>query len=146
MRLRRNILGLSQEKLGEAIGLNFQQVQKYERGAHRVGVCRLREIARVLDVPIGFFFDDIDPMRSQPILDLPEAAKAEFFQLQEASELLVAYYEISDAKLRRRLGDLAKALAAEESEVATTTPRPKSLEALAKLLPIPGDPSRGEQD
>src|SRR5579884_1124067 len=64
IRLRRNMLALSQEKLGEAIGLTFQQVQKYERGANRVGASRLHELSRVLDVPVSFFFDDTDPVRA----------------------------------------------------------------------------------
>src|ERR671927_529699 len=64
LRLRRNMLGLSQEKLGEAIGLTFQQVQKYERGANRIGASRLHEPSRVLDVPVSFFFDDTDPVRA----------------------------------------------------------------------------------
>src|ERR1700752_933156 len=59
VRLRRTLLGMSQEKLGEAIGLTFQQVQKYERGANRVGASRLYDLSRVLDVPVSFFFDDI---------------------------------------------------------------------------------------
>src|SRR5919205_3446987 len=64
LRLRRNMLGLSQEKLGQAIGLTFQQVQKYERGANRIGASRLHELSRVLDVPVSFFFDDTDPVRA----------------------------------------------------------------------------------
>ena len=64
VRLRRNMLGLSQEKLGEAIGLTFQQVQKYERGANRIGASRLHDLSRVLDVPVSFFFDDMDPVRA----------------------------------------------------------------------------------
>ena len=63
VRLRRNMLGLSQEKLGEAIRLTFQQVQKYERGANRIGASRLHDLSRVLDVPVSFFFDDMDPVR-----------------------------------------------------------------------------------
>ena len=59
VRLRRTLLGLSQEKLGEAIGLTFQQVQKYERGANRIGASRLFDLSRVLDVPVGYFFDDM---------------------------------------------------------------------------------------
>src|SRR6201998_3236858 len=59
VRLRRTLLGMSQEKLGEAIGLTFQQVQKYERGANRIGASRLFDLSRVLDVPVSFFFDDI---------------------------------------------------------------------------------------
>src|SRR5215211_6621703 len=64
LRLRRKIVGLSQEKLGEAIGLTFQQVQKYEHGANRIGASRLHELSRVLDVPISFFFNDTDPVRA----------------------------------------------------------------------------------
>nr|WP_264789685.1 helix-turn-helix transcriptional regulator [Gluconobacter kanchanaburiensis] len=67
MRLRRTLMGLSQEKLGEALGLTFQQIQKYERGANRVGASRLYDLAQVLDVPIGFFFDDMhEPQDSRP--------------------------------------------------------------------------------
>src|ERR1700689_2171940 len=65
LRLRRTLLGMSQEKLGEAIGLTFQQVQKYERGANRVGASRLFDLSRVLDVPVSFFFDDISDDVSQ---------------------------------------------------------------------------------
>ncbi len=61
VRLRRTLLGMSQEKLGDAIGLTFQQVQKYERGANRVGASRLYDLSRVLDVPVSFFFEDIAP-------------------------------------------------------------------------------------
>src|ERR1700745_3000245 len=61
VRLRRTLLGMSQEKLGDAIGLTFQQVQKYERGANRVGASRLFELSRVLDVPVSFFFDELGP-------------------------------------------------------------------------------------
>src|SRR5512134_3751494 len=60
VRLRRTLLGLSQEKLGEAVGLTFQQIQKYERGANRIGASRLFEFSRILDVPVSFFFDDMD--------------------------------------------------------------------------------------
>src|SRR6516164_3891114 len=59
VRLRRTLLGMSQERLGEALGLTFQQVQKYERGVNRVGASRLFDLSRVLDVPISFFFDDM---------------------------------------------------------------------------------------
>src|SRR5579883_3316499 len=71
VRLRRTLLGMSQEKLGDAIGLTFQQVQKYERGANRVGASRLFELSRVLDVPVSFFFDELDPDTAQAV---PSAA------------------------------------------------------------------------
>src|SRR3569833_3753192 len=67
VRLRRTLLGMSQEKLGEAIGLTFQQVQKYERGANRIGASRLFDLSRVLDVPVSFFFDDTAPVRAPPM-------------------------------------------------------------------------------
>ena len=67
LRMRRNMLGMSQEKLGEAVGLTFQQIQKYERGANRVGASRLYQFARVLDVPVSFFYDDVDPVRAPAI-------------------------------------------------------------------------------
>src|SRR5579875_2588524 len=67
VRLRRNMLGLSQEKLGEAIGLTFQQVQKYERGANRIGASRLHDLSRVLAVPVSFLVDDLDRLRAPAI-------------------------------------------------------------------------------
>ena len=117
IRLRRNMLALSQEKLGEAIGLTFQQVQKYERGANRVGASRLHELSRVLDVPVSFFFDDTDPVRAPAIPSGFEEEPAEGFDTdpmrrRETLDLVNAFYQIEDAALRRRLFDLAKALAA----------------------------------
>jgi transcriptional regulator with XRE-family HTH domain len=124
IRLRRNMLGLSQEKLGEAIGLTFQQVQKYERGANRVGASRLHELSRVLDVPVSFFFDDMDPVRAPAIPDGFTEAPAEGFdsdplRRRETVDLVSAYYEIGDATLRRRFFDLAKALVASPGQAAT---------------------------
>src|SRR6202167_6011622 len=78
VRLRRNMLGLSQEKLGEAIGLTFQQVQKYERGANRIGASRLLELSRILDVPVQFFYDDQDPVRAPAIAGFAESEQATF--------------------------------------------------------------------
>jgi transcriptional regulator with XRE-family HTH domain len=115
VRLRRNMLGLSQEKLGEALGLTFQQIQKYERGVNRIGASRLMEIARVLDVPIAFFYDDTDPVRAPPIpKDLDEAANRDpardYLAREDAAELVASYYAIKDERLRRDLFDLIKAL------------------------------------
>src|SRR5271154_3705230 len=78
VRLRRNMLGLSQEKLGEAIGLTFQQVQKYERGANRIGASRLHELSRFLDVPVQFFYDDQDPVRAPAIAGFEESEQESF--------------------------------------------------------------------
>ena len=109
------MLGLSQEKLGEAIGLTFQQVQKYERGANRIGASRLHDLSRVLDVPVSFFFDDMDPVRAPAIpagfAEPPgEAFEADPLRKRETVELVGAYYRIDDATVRRRLFELAKAL------------------------------------
>jgi len=127
VRLRRNMLGLSQEKLGEAIGLTFQQVQKYERGANRIGASRLHELSRVLDVPVSFFFDDMDPVRAPAIPGGFAEPPAEPFESdplrkRETVELVEAYYGIDDAAVRRRLFDLAKALAAEGAGASEKTP------------------------
>ena len=116
VRLRRNMLGLSQEKLGEAIGLTFQQVQKYERGANRIGASRLHDLSRVLDVPVSFFFDDMDPVRAPAIpAGFAEPAAEPFdsdpLRRRETVELVSAYYRIDDPALRRRLFELARALA-----------------------------------
>jgi transcriptional regulator with XRE-family HTH domain len=117
LRLRRTMLGLSQEKLGEAIGLTFQQVQKYERGANRIGASRLYELSRVLDVPVSFFFDDTDPVRAPAMGGFAEPAAGAFeadpLRQPETLELVRAYCAIDDSMLRRHLLDLAKALAAE---------------------------------
>ncbi len=117
VRLRRNMLGLSQEKLGEAIGLTFQQVQKYERGANRIGASRLLELSRVLDVPVSFFYDETDPVRAPAIPSGFEESPQDGFdndplRKRETLELVDAYYDIQDAATRRRLFDLAKALVA----------------------------------
>src|SRR4051794_39986068 len=117
LRLRRNMLGLSQEKLGEAIGLTFQQVQKYERGANRIGASRLHELSQALDVPVSFFFDDTDPVRAPAMGGFAEPP-AEAFETDplhqpETLELVRAYLAIEDATVRRRLLDFVKALAAE---------------------------------
>ncbi len=116
VRLRRTLLGMSQEKLGDAIGLTFQQVQKYERGANRVGASRLYDLSRVLDIPVSFFFEDMT-VAGEPELrvgGLSEAAdgyEADPLLKRETLELVRAYYKITDPHIRRRLFDLAKALA-----------------------------------
>lgn len=121
VRLRRTLLGMSQEKLAEAMGLTFQQVQKYERGANRVSASRLYDLSRILDVPIGFFFDDLtgDVKKQAPSLLLAGVAAEEAAEAnaqdpalsRETLELIRAYYQISDPGVRKRVADLAKALA-----------------------------------
>src|ERR1700759_50305 len=108
VRLRRTLRGMSQEKLGEAIGLTFQQVQKYERGANRIGASRLHDLSRVLDVPVSFFFDDMDPVRAPAIPagaaeDGAEDFDADPLRRRETVELGSAYYRIDNPAFRRRL-------------------------------------------
>jgi len=129
VRLRRTLLGLSQEKLGEAIGLTFQQVQKYERGANRIGASRLFDLSRVLDVPVSFFFDDMSEGTSQlsPRMmvaglaeEPPVMSESDPLTKRETLELVRAYYRITDPQVRKRVFELAKALAnaGESSETA----------------------------
>jgi len=114
VRLRRTLLGMSQKKLGNALGLTFQQIQKYERGANRIGSSRLFLLSRILDVPVSFFFDDMAPEVASGQPDFPEAAQANFDQddlaKRETLELVRAYYKITDADVRKRLFDLVKAV------------------------------------
>src|SRR5512147_2967524 len=86
IRLRRTLLGMSQEKLGEALGLTFQQIQKYERGVNRIGASRLFDLARVLDVPIGFFFDDMSPELGGNAANRSRGAAFGFAEGQEGFE------------------------------------------------------------
>jgi len=114
VRLRRTLLGMSQKKLGNALGLTFQQIQKYERGANRIGSSRLFLLSRILDVPVSFFFDDMAPEVASGQPDFAEAAQANFDQddlaKRETLELVRAYYKITDADVRKRLFDLVKAV------------------------------------
>jgi transcriptional regulator with XRE-family HTH domain len=116
VRMRRTLLGMSQEKLGEALGLTFQQVQKYERGANRIGASRLHEISRILDVPVSFFFEEMtgEPAAAAAVGGLTEEP-AEFdhdpMAKRETLELVRAYYRIRDPKVRKRIFELTKAVA-----------------------------------
>ncbi|HSK40910.1 MAG TPA: helix-turn-helix domain-containing protein [Arenibaculum sp.] len=120
VRLRRTLLGMSQEKLGEAIGLTFQQVQKYERGANRIGASRLFDLSRVLDVPVSFFFDDMpsseDVSQAAQASGYPEVERQAGFEpdpmaKRETLELVRAYYRISDPHVRKRIFELTKSVA-----------------------------------
>ncbi|HLI10099.1 MAG TPA: helix-turn-helix transcriptional regulator [Alphaproteobacteria bacterium] len=116
VRLRRTMLGMSQEKLGEAIGLTFQQVQKYERGANRIGASRLFELSRVLDVPVSFFFDDMPSdaalrsSRAGHLGEEGEPVELDPMAKRETLELVRAYYKILDPGVRKKVFELTKAL------------------------------------
>ena len=136
LRLRRNMLGLSQQGLGAALGLTFQQIQKYERGANRIGESRLLEMARRLDVPIAFFFDDTDPVRAPAAPEgfnqpPPERAIDQFHE-PETIELVTAYYLIAELPIRRRLLDLSKALAIRGSDAGDIVARPRRRAAVGR--------------
>ncbi|HER26076.1 MAG TPA: XRE family transcriptional regulator [Rhodospirillales bacterium] len=121
LRLRRTLLGISQEKLGEAVGLTFQQIQKYERGANRVGASRLYEFSRVLDVSVSYFFEEMNEktVASRGRRLAPSALSDQDQQelasnplaRRETLELVRAYYRIESPKVRKRTFELVKALA-----------------------------------
>jgi transcriptional regulator with XRE-family HTH domain len=120
VKLRRTLLGLSQEKLGEALDLTFQQIQKYERGANRIGASRLHQLSRVLDVPVSFFFDDMAETgdRPQPVgggAPGQPAIEPDLTARRETMELVRAYYRIPEPGVRKRLFDLIKAVASSDS-------------------------------
>ena len=117
VRLRRTLLGMTQTGLGQAIGLTFQQVQKYERGVNRIGSSRLYDLARVLDVPVNFFFDempkDVASKSTAASSGPPEGAEAfdpDIVSKRETLELVRAYYKIENAQVRKRLFELVKVL------------------------------------
>jgi len=119
VRLRRMMLGMSQEKLGEHLGITFQQIQKYEKGTNRIGASRLQHIARVLQMPVSFFFEDAPgaPANSTNAAGLAEPPATnyvvDFLSSSEGIQLNRAFVRIKDAKLRRRVIDLVQAMAGE---------------------------------
>lgn len=125
MRQRRVLLAMSQTKLGDAVGLTFQQIQKYERGSNRMGSSRLFEFAKVLDVPVSYFFDEMPsnvlsgrPISGRGRKDFGEAG-APFEReknpliKRETLELVRAYYKIREGQVRRRIFEMVKAVGAD---------------------------------
>ena len=121
VRLRRTLLGMSAHRLGDALGLTFQQVQKYERGANRIGASRLFDLSRVLDVPVSFFFDDMGEaaQSSSPAAVIKGEAvttaaspgdERNPMAKRETLELVRSYYSITDESVRRKVYELAKTL------------------------------------
>jgi transcriptional regulator with XRE-family HTH domain len=117
VRMRRIMLGMSQEKLGEALGLTFQQVQKYEKGTNRVGASRIQQISEILQVPVSFLFEG-GPSGIASVDNLTEAASptyvSDFLATSEGLALTRAFTRISDAKLRRSIVDMVEQIAARE--------------------------------
>ena len=108
--MRRMLIGMSQEKLGEALGLTFQQVQKYEKGANRIGASRLHQIGGVLGVPIEYFFEGLEQEGGGGTA-LSGSLPAEFLSTAEGIQLNSAFFAISDPQLRKRILELLKTLA-----------------------------------
>lgn len=133
IRLRRNILHLTQQQLADLLGLTFQQVQKYEKGLNRVGASRLWDISRVLDVSMDFFFEDMDnkiAVKSPRMLNISKSSNIFLAEKQhnfgedpmtkkETLELIRAYYKIPNRKVAKNLYDIIIALS--KSSVATSS-------------------------
>jgi len=119
VRMRRMMLSMSQEKLGDALDLTFQQVQKYEKGTNRIGASRLQQISHILQVPISFFFDGAPTVpagaRSEGLSEAPSPAYvSDFLATSDGLALTKAFMRISDSKLRRRIVDLVEQIAAHD--------------------------------
>src|SRR5271168_387189 len=116
VRMRRMMLGMSQEKLGDALGLTFQQVQKYEKGTNRIGASRLQQIAQILQVPVAFFFEGAPGAqiigRGKGPAEAPSPAYvSDFLATSDGLALTKAFMQIRDGKLRRRIVDLVEQVA-----------------------------------
>ncbi|QAY94992.1 transcriptional regulator [Methylovirgula ligni] len=123
VRMRRVLLGMSQEKLGEALGLTFQQIQKYEKGTNRIGASRLQQISRALNVPPAFFFDgaplhDETGLENGSVLSVAEPSSSsfvlDFISTAEGLHLNKAFARIQDPKVRKRIIDLVTSLASDD--------------------------------
>ena len=118
VRMRRMMLAMSQEKLGDALGLTFQQVQKYEKGTNRIGASRLQQISSILQVPVSFFFEgasELDGSGRGGANDAPSPAYvSDFLATSDGLALTKAFMRIPDAKLRRRIVDLVEQIAGDD--------------------------------
>jgi transcriptional regulator with XRE-family HTH domain len=117
VRMRRMMLNMSQEKLGDALSLTFQQVQKYEKGTNRIGASRLQQIAHILQVPVSFFFEGAPQMpgHSAVLGEAPSPAYvSDFLATSDGLSLTKAFMRIKNGKLRRRIVDLVEQIAGED--------------------------------
>lgn len=119
IRMRRMMISMSQEKLGEKLGITFQQIQKYEKGTNRVGASRLQQIATVLGVPVSFFFEGA-PVPDSSASGFSDSANpayvSDFLATSDGLALTKAFMKIKDSKVRRRIVDLVEAMVAEETK------------------------------
>jgi transcriptional regulator with XRE-family HTH domain len=121
VRMRRMMLGMSQEKLGDALALTFQQVQKYEKGTNRIGASRLQQISQILQVPVAFFFEGAPVLPegapSEGMQEAPSPAYvSDFLATSDGLSLTKAFMRIPDPKLRRRIVDLVQQIAGGDTE------------------------------
>lgn len=118
VRLRRMLLGMSQERLGDSMGLTFQQVQKYEKGVNRIGASRLFQIAKILDVPVQFFFEEAPQFDGSAPTGMAEPESEtfilEFLNSREGLELNRAFVKIADPKVRKSVVDLVRSLSSQD--------------------------------
>ena len=117
VRMRRLMLGMSQEKLGDGLGLTFQQVQKYEKGTNRIGASRLQHISHILGIPVPFFFEGAPHLPGQPkgIGEAPSPAYVfDFLATTDGLALTKAFMRIKEQKLRRRIVDLVEEIAGDD--------------------------------
>jgi len=120
VRMRRMLLGMSQERLGEHLGLTFQQVQKYEKGVNRIGASRLFGLAQVLGVPIQFFYENmpssVSGLAAAPGMGEPcgDTYVADFLSTRDSVELNKAFARITDPRVRRSIVDMVKSVAGED--------------------------------
>jgi transcriptional regulator with XRE-family HTH domain len=130
LRMRRNLVGLSQEQLGKSLGLTFQQIQKYERGVNRMGSSRLFQVAKTLSVPVAYFFEEISSSHEslsqpgfadndqEPLENAASSGKQNDYDIlrrRETLELVRAYYRIQDDKQRRKVYALIRSMSDESS-------------------------------
>ena len=117
IKAQRRLVGMSQNTLADRLGVTFQQIQKYEKGTNRVGASRLQNISNILNVPVSFFFEDAPGDTSSGQSGMAEASSSnyvvDFLSSSEGLQLNRAFVKISDAKVRRKIVELVKALAAE---------------------------------
>lgn len=118
VRLRRTMLGLSQEKLGDSLGITFQQIQKYEKGSNRIGASRLQKLSEILKTPISFFFEDAPSSSQNMVGGMSESDSPnyviDFLSSSEGLQLNKAFANIKDPKVRKKIIDLVRSLADEE--------------------------------
>ncbi len=125
LRVRRSLLGLSQEKLADAIGLTFQQVQKYERGMNRISAGRLYQFSKILDVPVAFFFEQLgSAAENQNVArgfsdnDQEGFMPSDLMNSKETLDLIRAYYSIPDEETRRNIYKFVKSMASSATDSA----------------------------